>query len=518
MIPAVPRGRLLQMMAAVSTAVALGIVRVQATPAVRKTLVVCDDVRDPTTLDPQKEFSEKNLTLVQQIYEGLIRFAPDGRIEPALATSWERLDPLRTRFHLRRDVRFHNGETFDAESVRFSIKRYLDPRTGFPARGFINSIQDVQVIDDHTVDIITKFPDGLLLKRLAGFVLIVPPGYLKDHGDAALSAHPIGTGAFKFQSWEHGKKIVLVANKDYWQKGFPKIDTLVFRFIPQDKQFAEFAAGKIDILTELPGTKTYAVQSSKAFRVVKAPTLYTVTASLNISSGPLRDARVRRALNYGIDRRELIRYDLLGNGRPIDSLIFPTYPAEYQGTKLSSYDYDHARAEGLLEAAGDKNGLTLRMLEVKSSRAARIIADQWRRLGIRTEIVSTTDAQMRQELAKGGWDIFLSGCPDPMYDPYFIHYIFLSSQSPYSLSANPTIDGDMDAIVHELDDRKRAERTKDLARYVNAEALTLFTYQRIKTYGVRKNVVFRPYESGMPYYRDADIRPVQAHVRPRGMN
>src|SRR5689334_7993460 len=78
-------------------------------------LVVCDDVTDPTTLDPHKQFSEKNHTIVQQIYEGLVRFNPQGKVEPALAESWERIDPLRTRFHLRKDVLFHDGEIFNAK-------------------------------------------------------------------------------------------------------------------------------------------------------------------------------------------------------------------------------------------------------------------------------------------------------------------------------------------------------------------------------------------------------------------
>src|SRR3989338_6468799 len=85
------------------------------------TFAVCDDVQDPMPLDPQKEFSEKNHAIVLQIYEGLLRFDADGRLEPALAVSWERLDPLRVRFRLREGVRFHDGEPLDAEAVRYSI-------------------------------------------------------------------------------------------------------------------------------------------------------------------------------------------------------------------------------------------------------------------------------------------------------------------------------------------------------------------------------------------------------------
>ena len=148
-----------------------------AAPA-RVGLVVCDDVQDPQTLDPHKQFDEKNHTIVQQIFDGLVRFNPEGEIEPALAVRYERIDPVTMRFHLREGVKFHNGEPFNAEAVRFSIERYKDPKTGFPARPFIDMI-GCKVIDGHTVDLVTQYPDGLLLNRLAGFVLIVPPQYVQ---------------------------------------------------------------------------------------------------------------------------------------------------------------------------------------------------------------------------------------------------------------------------------------------------------------------------------------------------
>src|SRR5262245_5351662 len=95
--------------------------------AAETTVVVCDDVQAPASLDPYRVFSEKVHTLLQQVLEGLVRFAPDGSLEPALATRWERVDPLTVRFHLRQGVRFHDGTPFDAESVKFSLERYVEP-------------------------------------------------------------------------------------------------------------------------------------------------------------------------------------------------------------------------------------------------------------------------------------------------------------------------------------------------------------------------------------------------------
>ena len=479
---------------------------VSAAPIPRaRTLIVCDDVADPLTLDPQKEFSEKNHTIVQQMYEGLIRFDPNGKIEPALAVSWERLDNLRVRFKLREGVLFHNGEPFNAQAVKFSIERYLDPATGFPAVGFINSLDKVEIVDDSTVDIVTEFPDGLILNRLAGFILIVPPKYVREKGEDALSAQPVGTGAFKFGHWKKGDRIVLLAYRKYWEPTLPKVDSLVFRFIPTDQQVEKLLTGEVDIVTELPGTRTYDVQSSELGRIVKNLSLYTIASSLNVVSGPLKDIRVRQALNYGINKQELIRYDLLGNGEPISSYVLSGYPEAYQ-QKMNPYEYNIEKAKKLLMSAGFGDGMKLRMLEVKATRPARILVAQWKRLGVEVELVSTTDAGMSDELKKGNWDVFLSGCPDPMYHPYFIHSVFLYSLSPYCLTKISEADSYIERIVQELDPQKQINEIKSMANYVNENALAFFTYQRIKTYGVRKNVVFQPYGSGMSYFRETGFK------------
>ncbi len=323
---------------------AIGLVLLLASPVLAgPSLVVCDGAEEPATLDPQREFTEKNHTIVQQIYDGLVRFSPSGTIEPALATSWKRLDALRTRFELRDGVKFHNGEPFNAEAVKFTIERYLDPKTGFPAVSFLNSIDRVEIVDPHTVDIITKYPDGLLLNRLAAFVLIVPPQYLREKGEDALQRHPVGTGAFRFEEWTPDTHIKLVANHDYWAEGLPHLETLTFRFAPFEKQVELLLAGKVDLVTELPGTLTTKVEQAKNARVIKKNTFWTVGATMRTSDGPLSDVRVRRALNLAIDREALIRFDVRGNGSILASLTMPGQ--EGHNPDLKPYEYDPGKAQ-----------------------------------------------------------------------------------------------------------------------------------------------------------------------------
>ena len=277
------------------------------------------------------------------------------------------------RFKLRRGVSFHNGEPFDADAVKFSIERYLDPATGYPGLFFVNSISRVEVRDSHTVDIITKYPDAILLNRLAGLVLMVPPQYIKEKGAEYFAQNPVGTGAFIFKEWEKGSHVKLSANKNYWLKGFPKVGGLVFKFIPYEKQLEALFSGKVDLLTDLPGTQTLKVKANPRLTVLKKASFYTMPFALNLSSGPLSNLYVRKALNHAINKEGLIRYDLLGNGSPIATLSMPGEIGH--NPLLKPYEYNLPKARTLLTEGGYPNGFALEFLVKRNAeRAAKIVA------------------------------------------------------------------------------------------------------------------------------------------------
>ncbi|MBI5881772.1 MAG: ABC transporter substrate-binding protein [Elusimicrobia bacterium] len=465
----------------------------------RHELVVCDDVVAPATLDPHRQFSEKSHTLLQQVYEGLVRFDPEGRVEPALAVSWERVGPLRMRFHLRPGVRFHDGTPLDAEAVRQSIRRITDPATGFPGLGFITTVEKAEVVDPETVEVFTRVPDGLLLNRMAGFVLIVPPARA-DGREASLAEHPVGTGPFRFVRRDlENRRIVLEANEDYWLKGHPKFQGLVFKFLPSEEQVEALLQGEVDLVTELPGTATLRVMKSGTAKVVKKVSFYTAAASVNGQAGPMADQRVRQAINHAIDKEQLIRYDVLGNGRLLASL---TMEGEIgHNRELKPYSYDLGKARRLLREAGYGDGLRLKVVvKAQGMRTMKIIARQLEKAGVLLDIHETNDANVIRDIQKGGWDFTFGGCPDPMSHSFFIQSIFLSSASPYSILKDKTFDGRLQAMAETLDSMEQQRIGAELDRYVYEEALSLFTFQRLKTYGVSRAVKFVPSITGMPYF------------------
>lgn len=469
-----------------------------------KTLSVCDDVNEPQSLNPYQVFSEKAHTLIQQMLEGLLRFNVEGRIEPCLAERWQRLDETRTRFFLRKGVVFHNGEPFNAQAVKFSIEKYVDPQTRFLGAGFVATISSVTVVDEHTVDVVTRGPDGLLLNRLAAWVHIMPPRYYAEVGDEGFAARPVGTGPFQFERWDRGQAVVMSKNKRYWLAGHPKVDRLTFRFIPRDGQLDALITGKIDLSTELPGTQTTEAVRTWKLNVIKNPSFYTVTGSFNtVSEGPLHDKRVRQALNYAVNKKDLIRYDLFGNGRILATVTMDK--EEGHNASLPGYAYAPVKARHLLKEAGYPGGFKLKLAaKVQGERAARIIARQFAKIGVELDIHLFSDAELAEALASSHWDMLLAGCPDPMSHAFFIQSVFLFSKSPYSLVKNSDYDGRLLRMAATLDDSSRRGLAEELDKHIHDEALLLFLYQRLKTYGVRKTVSFTPSITGMPYFFSAD--------------
>jgi len=468
----------------------------------KKILTVSDAAVEAETFDPQKQFSEKNHIACQQVFDGLIRFGPNCGFEPALAVSWERLDPLKMRFHLRKDVKFHNGEPFNADAVKFSLERYLDPKIGFPAIGFIESIDHVEIVDPYTVDIVTKYPDGLLLNRIAGFILISPPQYIKEKGDDFFAKHPIGTGAFILEKWEKDKKIVFSANPRYWMKGFPKLDGLVFVAIPPQERLKALFAGQVQLVTNLPGTQTRAVAECPTTKIIKRATFKTVSAFFNFSSGVFQDIRVRQALNYAVNKHELIRYDIMGNGIPITS-ISVRGECGYN-PDLPPYEFDTKKASQLLAQAGYPNGFAIRVLaENATERASKILSAQFKNIGVKTDVSLLSDAKASLEFKKQPYDLSIAAVPNPMCHSYFVQSIALFSKSPYSLGNDSRFDEKLIDMTSTINEQARNTKAKDLDAYVYNNVWGIFLYQQLAILAADKKLVFEPYVTGMSYFFSA---------------
>lgn len=465
-------------------------------------LVVCDSSGKIITLDPHKQFAEKNITVCQQIFEGLLRFTPDGKIEPALAVSWERIDDFRVRFYLRKGVKFHNGEPFNAESVRFSIERYLDPKTNFPGIGFIDSIVRAEIVDGYTIDVVTKYPDGLLLNRMATFVFIVPSEYIRQKGDKYFAEHPIGTGPFRFAKWIKNEKIVLPANENYWRKGYPKLKGLTFVFLPPEQRLKPLLKADIHLVTAFPDTQAHLAIKNNKTDLIKKLSLRGLRIYLNPHSQFFKDLKVRKALNYAINKRDLIRYDLMGNGRILSTLSIPG--REGYNPVIKPYEYNITKAKKLLNEAGCPQKFTLKtIVKEGSERSAKVFAFQLAKLGIKLDTKIATSTEILPAVESRKYDMFLVDSPNPMCHNYFPQFILFFSKSPYSMWNDPVFDKMLLDMVSTIDDNLRDKKGQEIDKYIYDNALSIFTYQRMSVVAVNKNVQFEPYISTMPHFFNA---------------
>ncbi|QHQ36373.1 ABC transporter substrate-binding protein [Algicella marina] len=356
---------------------------------------------EPPHLDPTGAAAAAiDEVVYANIYEGLTRFGPDGSVLPALAESWEISDDgLSYTFTLRSGVTFHDGAAFTADDVAFSLDRARAEDSTNAQKALFAAIDDVNVIDDTTVEITLLDPDGALLFNLAWGDAII----IDDSDVETIQQNPIGTGPFKFDNWYQGDRIEISAYPDYW--GEPaKLTQATFKFISDPTAaFAALMAGDIDAFPVFPAPENLPqFEADPRFSVIVGSTEGETILAMNNQNGPLADVKVREAIAHAIDRQAIIDGAMFGYGTPIGTHFAPHHPAYIDLTDLSEYDPEKSKA--LLAEAGYPDGFSTTLKLPPPSYARRggeIVASQLRAVGIETEITNLEWAQWLEEVFRG---------------------------------------------------------------------------------------------------------------------
>jgi peptide/nickel transport system substrate-binding protein len=316
-------------------------------------------VSEATSLDPITTNNVPSSIIFMQIHDSLVTYDEDLNIVPMLASSWELAEDAMTyTFHLREGVTFHNGEPFTAADVVYAFKTGADPSYQSQWLGRFELIEHIEAVDDHTVVLKIVAPNAAFLDQITYFGIPSMKAHQELGGDGYAIA-PVGSGPFRFVSWQRNDKLILERNDDYWLTR-PHLDGVEFRAIPERNVAAvELEVGGVDVAMSLSADDVLRLENSSTLTVGTTPTLSYYYVAMNNESGPLADVRVRKALQYAIPMDQLVDAIFHGVGaiRAWTSMAPGNLGYEEELiTEFPQYDPEHARQ--LLAEAGYPNGFS----------------------------------------------------------------------------------------------------------------------------------------------------------------
>jgi ABC-type transport system substrate-binding protein len=372
------------------------------------------------------------------LYDELVNFDEQLNPLPGLATSWEvSPDGKRWTLELREGVKFHNGDPFDAEVACWNIARWMDSDIYPTDRSLRDPIAGCKVVSPYVIEVAMKEPFSSFVRSLMfpGAAITTPTVY-EENGHEWYATHPVGTGPFKVEEFDVGKRLVLTANDQYWG-GKPTVDRIVFEYLPESySRVAALKAGEVDVIDKVPPHMARELEAYPDFRVEGVPSTRLMKLFAYLLHEPLDDVGVRRALSLAVPRTAIAENLLMGYSIPADSHLASAMSGH---VGVGTVERDLEEADRLLTAAGwadtdgdgirDKDGRPLELTLVTPEgffdmdvQVSEVIAGALQEVGVKVDIhkveVGTYWADLRLKPSNCYWDLILFGYLDPIGDPY----------------------------------------------------------------------------------------------------
>ena len=458
---------------------------------VKEEMIIAQD-GESKSLDIHQGNDGFSLRANRLIYSRLVEADENMQIHPGLAESWQQLDDKTMQFKLRKGIKFHNGDDFTAEDVKFSFERMMNsPRIAF----VLPPIERIDIVDDYTVNIVTKTPFGPLLAHLSHPALGMVSKKLLTENPEALKEKPIGTGSYKFKEWIYGDKLVLEKNEDFYDKNERRLKYIIFKNVVEASNRAiGLETGEIDIATPISSVDEENIKNNPKLQLLTKPSISYSYIGMNMTKAPLNDIRVRKAINYAIDKQAIIDVILNGNGKIATS---PIAPGVFGFTdKTKNYEYNVEKAKELMKEAGYENGFTTSILVFSgeaNTQTAEIVQAYLKEIGIdlKIEIVEVSaywDMTERgvHNLFLGSWGVVTGDADYGLYAMY--HSSAKGGAGNRDFYENEKVDELLDKAKTEIDPETRKKLYEEAQILIVNDAPDVMLYNRNLTVGAQKYI------------------------------
>lgn len=463
--------------------------------------------REDTTLDVYYRTDHNGLTIIQNVWDTLIYRHPDSdEYLPLLATSWEWETPTSLVFKLRPDVKFHNGEPFDADDVVATMNYVSTPSNGVLLLQMVSWIQSAEKIDQYTVRVNLKDAQPFVLEYLATGVPIYPNEYYANVGTDGMSRAPVGTGPYRVTSFEPSKGFELVRNENYFDGG-PKdgatIETVRVRTqVEANMRIGELMTQSADFAYRLTSDQADQLEMMPGMKVVRQPsmTLQFLTFETQNPDSPLANRLVREAIAHAINRDSIVENLARGGAERLDTPCYPMQIAcSSEGVLVREYDPERARA--LLVEAGYPNGISIPIEATNQRDIIEAIIGDLAAVGITATLDFTVWGTFRERWIAGDLNLFHSssgmwgiGDASIVFGTYF-------NEMPQDRSRDPVVTDLITRATSTFDLKERTALYLEASKRIVDEVYWLPLMSTPNNYVMAEGLTYQPsYDSIVRFY------------------
>jgi peptide/nickel transport system substrate-binding protein len=484
------------------------VARAPAGPAAPPETVIVLQGVDAVTLDPHQTSSLPEANILLHIYDTLTTYDDNMKLIPGVAESFRNLPNDRSvwEFKLRPNVKFSNGEALDANAVKYSFERGMNPQIGRGNTTYLNNnlgIREVRAVDPVTVQIVTRVASPVVPGFLTEYNL-VPPKYYTDTPPAQVATRPIGSGPYRLVEWRKDEQVVLEVNPNYWGPR-PGPRRIVWRPVPESSaRLNELIRGNADIVVNVPPDLVDSVKRVQKVQDIQGGRRIFIGIT-QYNHAALRDRRVRQALNYAVDVDAIAKGVLRGFGKRTASTVNPPW----QDGNIKPYPFDQRRAGQLLDEAGWRAGaggtrvrdgqpLSLTLMGpngryLKDRDVTQAIGSYLQQVGINLNVkIIDWPQYIPVVLQKKADDLYMIGSGTNFEGQADISDLQMNSSSNYGNWRNDDFERHWQQLIGEFDPAKRRQILSQMQEVVREDAPYIFLYFQVDIYGISNRVTWTP--------------------------